>query len=35
MDVFTDANWNRRNTAQADWDTSWFAWTFGVTLYLQ
>ncbi len=35
MDLFSDMNWNRRNTIRPGWDTSWFVWTLGVTLYLR
>lgn len=35
LDVFTDINWNRRNTIREGWHTSWFIWTLGVTVYLQ
>lgn len=35
MDLFTDMNWNRRNTIRPGWDTDWFTATFGMTLYLQ
>jgi hypothetical protein len=35
MDVFSDVNWNRRNTIREGYNTSWFIWTLGVTVYLQ
>ncbi len=35
FDLFSDLNWNRRNTIRAGWDTSWVTFTLGVTIYLR
>ena len=35
MDVFTNADWNRRNTIRPGWNTTWLTCTLGVTLYLR
>ncbi len=35
FDLFTDVNWNRRNTLRVGWNTNWVIFTFGVTVYLR